>query len=163
MKHHNQYTIHTFIPLIVLTSIILLFVVARQIIHGIHLMNGMYDFMAGFFILFSLFKIINLNSFARSYAMYDLLARQWYAYGYIYPFIELILGIAYLTRFHLEMANWITFALMIISSAGVYRALREKRELDCACLGTVLKLPMTYVTLAEDILMGLMALAMILL
>lgn len=107
-------------------------------------MDGMYDFMAGFFILFSLFKIINLNGFAKSYSMYDLITQQWYPYGYIYPFIEFILGIAYLTRLHLEMANWITLALMIISSAGVYRALREKRELDYTCLGTILKLPMTY-------------------
>jgi hypothetical protein len=126
-------------------------------------MNGMYDFMAGFFIIFSFFKIININSFAQAYSTYDLIAQQWYSYGYIYPFIELSLGIAYIMRFHLEIAHWITFVLMIISSAGVYKALQEKRELDCACLGTVFKLPMTYVTLAEDILMGLMALVMILL
>ncbi len=56
--------------------------------------------MAGFFIVFSFLKFLDLKGFARSYTMYDLLAKQWKVYGFIYPFLELGLGIMYLTAIH---------------------------------------------------------------
>jgi hypothetical protein len=51
--------------------------------------------MAGFFITFSYFKIINLKEFATSYSMYDIVAKKWKNWGYVYAFIELMLGISY--------------------------------------------------------------------
>ena len=50
---------------------------------------------------------------------------------------------------------------MAIGSIGVFQALREKKTIQCACLGTALKLPMTKVTLIEDVGMGVMALLML--
>jgi hypothetical protein len=53
-----------------------------------------------------------------------------------------------------------TFILMALGAIGVSRALSNKQEIPCACLGVVFTVPMTYVTLGEDILMAVMALAM---
>ena len=50
---------------------------------------------------------------------------------------------------------------MAISSIGVAIELSKKKEIMCACLGVVFKLPMTYVTLLEDLLMAAMALIML--
>lgn len=52
------------------------------------------SFMAGFFIVFAGFKLIDLRGFAQGYSTYDLLAKRWFNYGYIYPFIELFFGLA---------------------------------------------------------------------
>jgi copper chaperone CopZ len=58
-------------------------------------MQFMQYFMAGFFLVFSFFKFLDLKGFAESYAMYDVIAKRIPAWGYIYPFVELGLGIAF--------------------------------------------------------------------
>ena len=99
--------------------------------------------MAGFFLVFSAFKFLDLTGFANAYSTYDLLAKRWHGYGFIYPFLELCLGLAYLFRFQPTATHVATVALMGFSSLGVFAALRQKRTIQCACLGTVLKLPMS--------------------
>jgi hypothetical protein len=51
--------------------------------------------------------------------------------------------------------------LMLVSAVGIGMELAKKKEIQCACLGLVFNIPMTYVTLAEDLLMALMALLML--
>jgi len=114
-------------------------------------------FMAGFFIVFSFFKFLDLKGFARSYAMYDLLARQWKGYGYLYPFLELGLGVLYIIAIHLPATHVATIAIMGFSSIGVIRNMLSPNQVQCACLGTVFKLPLGNVTLVEDLLMVAMA------
>jgi hypothetical protein len=160
-ESHVTYSFKNFLPLIMLMSIIAAYTIARQIMYGLSLESAMYDSMGSFFIIFSLFKIINLAGFAQAYSMYDIIAQRYYAYGYIYPFIELALGILYVTRSHLMLANIATVIVMAVSSIGVFQALMRKQTFTCACLGTLFKLPMTYVTLVEDLAMGAMALIML--
>lgn len=124
-------------------------------------MHFMNNFMAGFFIVFSFFKFLNLKAFAESYAMYDLLAMKIPSYGFIYPFIELGLGLAYLTSFQPEFTNWATLIIMAFSSIGVIQSVIDKRKIRCACLGTVFNLPMSTVTIIEDLLMVGMAAVML--
>jgi copper chaperone CopZ len=121
----------------------------------------MNDFMAGFFLVFSFFKLLNLSGFAQAYRGYDLIAAKSSAYAYAYPFIELALGIAYLIRWNPVATNWITLAVMLVSAAGVLNALNKRQLIECACLGTVFKLPMSKVTLIEDLSMAAMAAAML--
>ena len=123
----------------------------------------MKNFMGGFFVIFSLFKMIDLNGFADGYSTYDVIAKRSRGYAIAYPFIELALGVAYLLAWNLRLTNAITFGLMSIGTIGVAKALLEKRRIQCACLGTALKLPMTKVTLVEDVGMAAMALAMLVL
>ncbi|NBO10845.1 MAG: hypothetical protein EBV25_04690, partial [Methylophilaceae bacterium] len=118
-------------------------------------------FMAGFFLVFSFFKMLNIQAFASSYAMYDLLAIRFKAYGYIYPFIELGLGIAYLISYNPITTNTLTLIVMTFSSLGVIKAVLDKQKIRCACLGTVFNLPMSTVTIIEDLLMAAMALWML--
>ena len=118
-------------------------------------------FMAGFFLVFSFFKLLDIRGFADSYASYDLLAAHWRAYGFIYPFIELALGAAFLFGWQPQLANIATIIVMGFSSLGVIDALRKKQTIRCACLGTVLNLPMSTVTLVEDAAMVVMAAAML--
>ena len=129
-------------------------------------MRWMNNFMAGFFLVFSFFKLLNLKGFAESYAMYDIVAKKWSGWGYIYPFIELVLGLAFLTGFYLILNYAITFVVMTISIIGVLQSVLNKRKIKCACLGDVFNLPMSTVTILEDVLMiamsGIMLLMMLL-
>jgi cation transport ATPase len=125
-------------------------------------MHFMNNFMAGFFIVFSFFKFLNLKAFAESYAMYDILAMKVPSYGLLYPFIELGLGILYLTHYQPFATNLITIIVMSFSSIGVILSVLDKRKIRCACLGSVFNLPMSTVTIIEDLLMvGMAALMLI--
>jgi copper chaperone CopZ len=149
-------------PLFVILSYIVGGVLLRAwIANDYSITSLMSNFMGGFFVVFSLFKLLNLPGFADAYATYDLVASKSRTYGLAYPFVELLLGVAYFVGFEPTLTSVITLILMAIGSVGVFRALRTKRKFQCACLGTALKLPMTKVTLIEDLTMGLMALIMI--
>lgn len=118
-----------------------------------NLMEAMQYFMAGFFLVFSFFKMLNLKGFAESYVMYDVLAKKIPIWAYLYAFVELSLGIAYLINFNPIVTNAITFIVMSISIIGVLQSVLNKKKIQCACLGAVFNLPMSTVTIIEDALM----------
>ena len=116
-------------------------------------MQWMRHFMAGFFLVFSFFKLINLKGFTESYAMYDVIAKRFPLWGTLYAFFELGLGILYLVDFKPVIINWVTLLLMSVSIVGVLQTVLSKKQIRCACLGAVFNLPMSTVTIVEDALM----------
>jgi len=122
----------------------------------------MRHFMAGFFLVFSFFKLLDLSGFANSYVTYDIIAKRWRSWGYLYAFIELGLGISYLLNCCPLATNIIAFTVMTVSIIGVLLSVLNKRKIQCACLGAVFDLPMSTVTIIEDALMILMSGYMIL-
>jgi hypothetical protein len=124
-------------------------------------MNWMRWFMAGFFLAFSYFKFLDLKGFTNSYRMYDIVAKRFPIWGYIYAYTELMLGFAYLFGLNPLFTSITTFAVMSISIIGVLQTVLNKQVIQCACLGKVFDLPMSTVTIIEDGLMIVMAAAMI--
>ena len=122
----------------------------------------MLDFMAGFFLVFSFFKFLDLKGFVQAFAGYDPLARRIKFYGWIYPFIELLLGLLILTNTAVDFALYVTLFILGMTSIGVIAQLRQRNKIVCACLGSVLNLPMTEATLIENLVMIIMAVLMIL-
>ena len=121
----------------------------------------MLDFMGLFFIVFSFFKMLDLNGFSQSFKMYDPLAKHISFYGRTYPFIETLLGLMFLMRFEINVALITTLILLVTTTIRVCKVLLKKQSIQCACLGTVLKLPMTEATLIENSIMIVMATVMI--
>jgi hypothetical protein len=152
----------TYYPLALLLLFLLAGTALLQMRAGsFHAMGAMNDFMGLFFVAFAFFKLLDLPGFANGFAGYDLLARRWTGWGYLYPFVELALGVAYLVRWQPLAVNIVTLIVLTVSSVGVLRALLDRRAIRCACLGTVFNLPMTTVSLAEDVGMAVMAAVMI--
>jgi len=144
----------TYKPILLIFGYILIIaIVAATGQNDFNLMRVMNVFMAGFFLAFSFFKMLDLKGFADSYAMYDIVAKKFSAWGFIYPFIELGLGIAYAINFQPVFTNIITLTVMAISVIGVLQSVFNKRKIKCACLGGVFNLPMSSVTVIEDMLM----------
>lgn len=117
----------------------------------------MYDFMGMFFMVFSFFKFLDLKGFQKSFRQYDPLAAKLGVYGWVYPFIELGLGVCYIRDFVPNWILWATIFVLGLTSVGVVRALLQKRRMQCACLGSVLNLPMTEATFIENAIMLYMA------
>ena len=148
----------TYRPLLLIVSFILGSSLLVQLPIGeISSSETMRYFMAGFFLVFSFFKLLDVRSFADAYASYDLLAGRTRLWGLIYPFIELALGIAYLVNIFPFVVNSVTLIVMTFSAIGVLRAVLSKQIIRCACLGTVFQLPMSTVTIIEDTGMAVMA------
>ena len=82
----------------------------------------MAHFMAGFFLVFSFFKMLDIAAFAKAYQSYDIIAAKAKWYGYMFPFIELGLGIAYLLYSDNELTHLITAIVMFVSLIGVIKS-----------------------------------------
>jgi len=115
--------------------------------------DAMLDFMGGFFLVFSFFKFLDLKGFAPSFGMYDPIAKKLPFYGKVYPFLEVILGALFIARFEVQILLYITLVILGSTTLGVIRSLLDKRQIQCACLGTALKLPMTEATFIENAVM----------
>jgi hypothetical protein len=121
----------------------------------------MLDFMGLFYIVFSFFKLLDLKGFSESFKMYDPLASRVPIYGWIYPFIEVVLGLMFLMHFGVKTALVITLIVLGVTTIGVTKSLLDKKSIRCACLGTALKLPMTEATFIENAVMIVMAILLL--
>ena len=158
----EKYTFKDFVPLIVtLVGVIVVTLVLFLGWGETEPLRGMRLFMGTFFVVFGAFKVVRLKAFVQAYQEYDILAQRSTTYAYLYPFIELALGVLYLLGIGLVVVNSVTFIIMAVGAVGVFRKLRKKEHIPCVCLGAVFQIPMTWVTLAEDIVMAVMALVMI--
>jgi len=119
----------------------------------------MHAFMGLFLLQFAALKLFNVGGFAKGFARYDLLAMRWKQWGIVYPFIELTLALGYLAG----GATWVyivTFIVMSFGATGVIIALRKGLNTNCACLGTMLKVPLSTIAVTENISMAVMSIFM---
>jgi cation transport ATPase len=136
---------------------------------GIYEMNHfelrmfLHNFMAGFFLVFSFFKLLDVKAFAESFQMYDLLAAKVPFYGKIYPFIELTLGLLCLIHFQEKYVYIADIIIMGFGALGVIQSVIDKRKIKCACLGTVFNLPMSTVTIIENSVMVIIGIILLIL
>ena len=122
---------------------------------------------AEWFISFSMcvlaiLKLQNLETFSSMFLGYDLLARRWVPYAYIYPFAEALAGVLMAAG----ALSWLSIptALFIgsVGAASVFKAVYvDKRELKCACVGGNSNVPLGFVSLTENLMMVAMALWML--
>ncbi|WP_395735546.1 MauE/DoxX family redox-associated membrane protein [Prosthecobacter sp.] len=111
-------------------------------------MSWMHDFTGIFLIMFSMFKFFDLSGFVCRFRRYDLLAKRVRAYAYAYPFIELVLGFAYLAHWHPGSVYAATIVVMLFGAAGV-----AGRQIKSA--------PLSSVPLLEDLGIAAIACAML--
>lgn len=137
--------------------IIVLFTLVLSYIHAYNSISFMYGLMGYFFLFLSMFKFFNLNEFVKGFETYDIISKRFKLYGFLYPFIELALGIAYLTNYNLMVVNIITLMIMIISGFGVVKSVLSGQKIKCACLGSTLNVPLGIVSIVENFSMGAMA------
>jgi len=121
---------------------------------------------AEWFIAFSMcvlamLKLQNVESFATMFLNYDLLARRFVPYSYIYPFAEALAGILMVAGTLRIVA--VSLALFIggIGAVSVFYAVYvQKRELKCACVGGSSNVPLGFISLTENVMMVAMAIWM---
>lgn len=118
----------------------------------------MHAFMGTLLVIFALLKIFDLRGFAEGFSRYDLVGRavgRWW--NYVYPFVELALGLAFLAFFEPGATYIVTAVIFAVGALGVLLGLRRGLDMACPCMGNILRVPLSTVTLVEDVLMAAMA------
>lgn len=123
--------------------------------------NWMHYFMGIFLCQFAMLKLFHPANFAEGFQKYDLIASKSRIYAFAYPLIELALGLGYLAHFVPVLTYLSTIAILGTGAVGVIKALINGLDVRCACMGTVLDVPLSTVTLTEDIGMVVMAFIML--
>ena len=141
--------------------VILLMSVLLALIFGENLEEITYRFMGFFLVFFSLFKWIDYKGFVVAFKEYDVTSKIFKPYPFLYPIIELVIGCGYLMLHFTAILNIATITIMFLNALSVAKAIAQKRQINCACLGTVIQLPLTTVSLFESLLMLLMAILML--
>lgn len=113
-------------------------------------------FMGGFMIIFGSFKLIGYEMFVQMFPLYDPIAAKSKLYTMVYPFIELFLGFLFVSNLLPVFRDVVTLIIFGIGAWGVLKYLGRKdgEVIQCACLGDIIKLPLSSVTLIEDVLMA---------
>ena len=119
-------------------------------------------FIAFAMVILAMLKLQDVERFSTMFLNYDLLAKRWVPYGYIYPFAEFAAGALMAAR----ALDWLSIplALFIGTVGGVsvfYAVYIQKRELKCACVGGSSRVPLGFVSLTENVAMVAMALWML--
>jgi glutaredoxin len=120
-------------------------------------------FIAFSMVVLSLLKLQNLETFSTMFLNYDLLAKRWVPYSYIYPFAEGLAGVLMISGALRWLSIPVALFIGCIGAVSVFKAVYlDKRELKCACVGGSTNVPLGFVSLVENLMMVGMALAMLL-
>jgi len=121
-------------------------------------MHTLERFIAFSMAVLALLKLQNIESFSTMFLNYDLLARKWVPYAYIYPFAEGVAGVLMIAG----VLNWLSIPIALfiggVGAVSVFKAVYvDRRELKCACVGGSSNVPLGFVSLTENLLMIAMA------
>jgi len=136
---------------------------ASQAVLGAPFTLAAAEWFIGFsMVILAMLKLQDIEKFSTMFLNYDLLAKRWVPYGYVYPFAEFTAGALMAAR----ALDWLSIPLaLFIGTVGAvsvfYAVYVEKRELKCACVGGASKVPLGFVSLTENVLMVAMALWML--
>jgi glutaredoxin len=110
----------------------------------------------------ALLKLQNIESFATMFLNYDLLAKRWVGYSYVYPFAEGLAGVLMIAGALTWLSAPIALFVGTIGAVSVFKAVYvDRRELKCACVGGASNVPLGFVSLTENLMMIAMAVWMV--
>lgn len=161
-ESRSGFKLSNYKPLLLVIAYVVGATAIAESIHGEFVWPRAMNYFMGFFFLgFAFFKLLNIPAFADAFSTYDVVAKRSRLYALAYPWIELGLGVLFVSGALPLVANGVTAGVMAIGLVGVVGAVFRKQVIQCACLGTVFNLPMSVVTIVENSVMLAMAIAML--
>jgi glutaredoxin len=106
-------------------------------------------------------KLRDVESFSTMFLNYDLLARRWVRYGYLYPYGEALAGILMVAGALTWISAPVAFFIGTVGAVSIIKAVYiDKRELKCACVGGDTNVPLGFISLTENLMMVAMSIWM---
>ena len=150
-------------PVIVIFSVALLMALAISwhAIGALITIRTLEWFIAFSMCILAIQKLQDVESFSTMFLNYDLLARRWVPYAYLYPFGEALAGILMIADTLIWIAAPVAFFIGSVGAVSVYKAVYiDRRELRCACVGGSSRVPLGFISLTENLMMVAMAIWM---
>ena len=110
-------------------------------------------FLGIFVLIFAFFKIYNIKGFVKNFIEYDFISQKIKVYAYLFPFFELFFGLLFLLKIEILYLEFLCLALFSINTFSIFNALSKKKQFTCACLGGLFELPLSRVSLIENLTM----------
>ncbi|WP_373539456.1 MauE/DoxX family redox-associated membrane protein [Chamaesiphon sp.] len=102
-------------------------------------------------------KLMDLDSFTASFQNYDLVTKKFKSYGKIYPFLELAIGLGFLSGVAPLLTGIASTTVGVSGVGSVVKAVYiDKMALNCACVGGNSKAPLGVISMAENLMMTIM-------
>ena len=112
------------------------------------------SFVAISMCVLAILKLRDLYSFSNQFITYDLLAKRYLGYAYIYPFAEALAGIGMIAQVFIPFVASTSLFIGTIGAISVIKAVYiEKREIKCACVGGDSNVPLGFISLTENLMM----------
>ncbi|WP_288935162.1 glutaredoxin [uncultured Sphingomonas sp.] len=110
----------------------------------------------------ALLKLQDVERFSTMFLNYDLLARRWVPYAYLYPYLEGLAGVLMIAG----AARWLSVPVaLVIGGIGAVSVIKavyvDGRDLKCACVGGDSNVPLGALSLTENLMMVAMAIWML--
>jgi hypothetical protein len=108
-------------------------------------------------------KLMDVSAFASSFLKYDLLSQRLPLYARLYPGLELLVALGFLSGQAPAATGILSLLLGIAGMISVYKAVFiDKLALNCACVGGNSRTPLGVVSFAENLMMAGMGGALLL-
>jgi glutaredoxin len=111
-------------------------------------------FIAFSMVVLAMLKLQNVETFSAMFLSYDLLARRWVGYSYVYPYAEALAGVLMIAGALTWLSVPVALFIGTIGAVSVFKAVYvDKRELKCACVGGSSNVPLGFISLTENLFM----------
>ena len=112
------------------------------------------NIIASILISFGLIKLYNLYEFVSIFSKYDIITQYLPIYAYIFPFLEILLGLSIIIikkNIYIQKIYQMIVLYTIINLIGIYNGLQSKIPLKCGCMGSYFDLPLSNLTIIENL------------
>jgi len=125
--------------------------------------GGVMGFMGLALAMLAMLKLMDVAAFATSFVKYDLISQRWHRYAELYPGLELLVALGFLSGQAAVPTGLLALLLGVSGMVSVYKAVMvDKLALNCACVGGNSKAPLGVVSFAENLMMAVMGAAILL-
>jgi len=115
---------------------------------------GVPGFMGVSLSMLASLKLMDIESFTESFEKYDLVTQQVKPYAKTFPFLELLLGLGFLSGVAPVITGIGSLVLGTSGAVSVFKAVYiDKLELNCACVGGNSKAPLGTISFLENAIM----------
>ncbi len=131
--------------------LILLIIFFGSVVSNLLELELLQGVMGVFMITFGCIKLLGYSAFINSFRKYDFVSKRFVSYAFTFPFVEIILGLS-MILISTSLMNIVLSLALIVSlelSISIIYSLYIKQEVQCACLGNIIKLPLSKVSLFE--------------
>lgn len=118
-------------------------------------------FMGGFMIVFGSFKLIGMEVFLRVFPLYDLIAKRFKPYAYVYPLLQTFIGMIYITGLIPRLRDLVTLIIAVSGGLGMLKLVSTRGPVRVAYFGTVIRIRYSTVSLLENAIMAVSAFIML--